>query len=338
MTMSRIILVIAAVLMGSGAFAQDIHFSQFFNAPLMLNPALTGKVNGTFRVGVNYRNQWFGALNGRTSFSTPALSFDAPIVLNNGDAVGVGAYIVNDQSSGGLYSRLQFFVTGAYHKALGKDNKHALSIGLQAGYIQRRLDINKILFQSQIGSDFNADPAAVASGENIDGTTSNVDINTGIMWGSKISQKFFFYTGVGLFNIIQPFNTFTQNADDLMRRVNASAGIDARLSKRFSLLPSFIYQWQAKAQETNVGLSGAIDVSDAFVLYAGAYYRVKDAVIPYLGADFKGVRLGVSYDVNASSLGQIDGGSNGSVELSFMYIGKAKPLPTVNPAMYCPRF
>ena len=38
--------------------AQDPHFSQFFASPLTLNPAFTGKFNGTVRVAGNYRNQW----------------------------------------------------------------------------------------------------------------------------------------------------------------------------------------------------------------------------------------------------------------------------------------
>ena len=38
--------------------AQDPHFSQFFSSPLTINPAFTGKFNGSFRVTGNYRNQW----------------------------------------------------------------------------------------------------------------------------------------------------------------------------------------------------------------------------------------------------------------------------------------
>jgi type IX secretion system PorP/SprF family membrane protein len=37
--------------------AQDPQFSQFYAAPLYLNPAFTGSTNQT-RVGINYRNQW----------------------------------------------------------------------------------------------------------------------------------------------------------------------------------------------------------------------------------------------------------------------------------------
>lgn len=337
MRFSKIYTLIAALLIVVSASAQDIHFSQFYNAPMMLNPALTGKVNGSFRVGLNYRNQWFGAVNGRTTFSTPALSFDMPIRLESGDAFGVGAYIVNDRSSGGMLSRLQFMLSGAFHKGFGSDNNHSISLGLQFGYIQRRLDIANIRFASQQGDGIFLDPN-LSSGENIDGTTSNVDVNAGFMWGSKFSDNFYMYAGVGLFNIIQPFNTFTTGSDDLMRRVSVTGGADIRVAPKFSLLPSVIYQNQAKAMETNVGLSGAIDVSKEFVLFMGAYYRVKDAVIPYLGADFKGFRLGLSYDVNASSLDKIEGGPNGSVELSLIYVKKYIPVPDVNPALYCPRF
>lgn len=333
----KILLLIAVMFVGQNLWAQDTHFSQFYNSPMTLNPALTGKINGAFRIGVNYRNQWFGPINGKTTFSIPALAFDIPFVLGNGDAFGVGAYVVNDRSAGGKFNRLKFMLSGAFHKAFGKEKRHSLSLGLQFGYIQRRLDINNILFGNQIGPDLTVDPNA-QSGENIDGTTHNVDLNAGLHWGSRFTDRVYVYAGISMFNMIQPFNTFTEGTDDLMRRISISGGLDARLAKRFSILPSLIFMHQANAQEINAGLSGAIDVSKEFILYTGVYYRVQDAVIPYLGADFKGVRLGLSYDINASSLGKIDGGPNGAVELSLIYVGKVKALPTVNPAMYCPRF
>lgn len=317
--------------------AQDVHFSQFYNAPQMLNPALTGKINGKFRAGINYRNQWFGQVNGRTTYSTPALSYDMPIHLSYGDVVGAGAYLVNDRSSGGLLTRLQVVLGGAYHKSFGEDGKHSASLGIQFAYIQRRLDINNIRFASQQGDGIFFDPG-ISSGENIDGTTNNVDLNAGFMWSSKLSKNAFIYAGIALYNMVQPFNTFTDDTDDLMRRLSISGGADVRLSPKFSLLPSFIYMNQAKAYEANLGVSGAIDINKDFVLYTGMYYRVKDAVIPYVGADYKGFRLGLSYDFNASSLDAVDGGHNGAIELSLMYIGKFVSMPDVKPSMYCPRF
>ena len=43
---------------GSTLLSQDIHYSQFYNAPLTLNPALTGIFRGDIRFQANYRNQW----------------------------------------------------------------------------------------------------------------------------------------------------------------------------------------------------------------------------------------------------------------------------------------
>jgi len=46
------------------ASAQDLHFSQYFNAPLLTNPANTGfEPDADWRAGINYRNQWAGILN-----------------------------------------------------------------------------------------------------------------------------------------------------------------------------------------------------------------------------------------------------------------------------------
>ena len=53
--------------------AQDPNFSQFFASPLTLNPALTGKFDGSVRVAGNYRNQWPTIEN---AFITKTVSLD----------------------------------------------------------------------------------------------------------------------------------------------------------------------------------------------------------------------------------------------------------------------
>ncbi len=338
MKFNRLICFILVLCLGGSVAAQDVHFSQFYNAPLLLNPALTGKINGTFRAGVIYRNQWFGAVNGRSAFSTPMVSFDMPIRMGNGDAFGVGGYVVNDRSSGGLLNRIQVVLSGAYHKGFGEDNNHALSLGFQAGFNQRRLDLAGINFSSMLGDNYTFDPT-LPSQENLGESTTNFDVSTGLGWSSKVSDRFYFSVGVAAYNLITPYNTFNSNEEDNMRRITGTLGLDIRVAKRFSLLPSVIYQNQAKAQETNLGLAGAVDFNKDFAMLFGAYYRVKDAVIPYVGADYKGFRLGLSYDINASSLNRIETTKNvGAVEISLMYVGRYIALPDVTSVIYCPRF
>src|SRR5829696_3271046 len=82
--------------------AQDPNFSQFFASPLTLNPALTGKFDGDFRLAANYRNQWPTINN---AFTTYTVSADASILksrISEVDQFGVGVMGFRDQSGNGV--------------------------------------------------------------------------------------------------------------------------------------------------------------------------------------------------------------------------------------------
>ena len=60
------------------ANSQDLHFSQFMNSPLLINPANTGFIpDGDFRLGANYRNQWasVSAFPYKSHWQTNPISF-----------------------------------------------------------------------------------------------------------------------------------------------------------------------------------------------------------------------------------------------------------------------
>lgn len=333
MNMKKLLTIVLLVATGS-LFAQDIHFSQFYNSPLTLNPALTGKVNGTFRVVANYRNQWFGNLDGKTGFSTGAVSVDVPIRLKK-DVIGVGGYFVTDRAGGGLLKNNTFMASVAYHKGLGSKNNHSLSLGVQAGFSQRRLDASTIRWASQFDSQQTFSDAL--TGENISNNSSGAfDMNAGLLYSGKFSERFKLFLGGSAFHLLTPEQKFANGsvAESTPMRIVGHGGLDIGLSSKISLLPSVIYMTQASASQLNAGLSLAFNVNTETTLYVGGYYRIKDSVIPYLGLDFKQFRLGLSYDVNASSLNR----TNGTLEASLMYIGKYTAMPNVNPALYCPRF
>ena len=74
--------------------------------------------------------------------------------------------------------------------------------------------------------------------------------------------------------------------------------------------------------------------------YAGLWTRfnnVNDAVIPYIGLEFGGFRLGASYDVNISSL-KTASQSRGGAELSISYRGFFDRDNSSRNAVLCPRF
>ena len=128
--MRRIVLAFiwGACLVPGSAVAQDPAFSQFFASPLSLNPALTGKFNGSLRVAGNYRNQWPQINN---AFITSTASIDGNILgsrLPAGDAWGIGALAMTDKTANGILTSNYFSVSTAYQKALDENGWNQLGM------------------------------------------------------------------------------------------------------------------------------------------------------------------------------------------------------------------
>ena len=66
--MKKYLLGFCLFVIGLSAMAQDFHYSQFYAAPLYLNPALTGSTELS-RIGFNYRKQWPGLEHDFNSYS-----------------------------------------------------------------------------------------------------------------------------------------------------------------------------------------------------------------------------------------------------------------------------
>ena len=129
--------------------AQDPNFSQFFASPLTLNPALTGKFDGVFRIAGNYRNQWPTIQN---AFVTKTVSVDFGLLknrLSDIDQLGVGVLAVTDRAGDGVLVTNYAGLSLAYHKGLDEDGFHQIGAGFQGTYINKRLDVGKVYFADQ---------------------------------------------------------------------------------------------------------------------------------------------------------------------------------------------
>src|SRR5690606_7730635 len=136
---------------GAQAFAQDIHFTQFDAAPLVVNPAFTGGFNGTFRAAGIYRNQWQSVT---IPFVTYSASVDAPIIrdLSIDDYLAAGLQIYNDKAGDGNLSNTSVLASVAYHKFLGGgggDPDKTLSVGFQGGYTSKSIDLSRLYFGNE---------------------------------------------------------------------------------------------------------------------------------------------------------------------------------------------
>ena len=126
-----ILLLIIVVSLVSESKAQDPNFSQFFASPLTLNPALTGKFDGLYRIAGNYRNQWPTFDN---AFTTATASFDMSIMRNrlpDIDRMGIGFMGFTDRSGNGVLLNNYASLAVSYHKGLDEDGFHQLGLGFQ---------------------------------------------------------------------------------------------------------------------------------------------------------------------------------------------------------------
>src|SRR5918993_290722 len=98
------------------AFSQDIHFSQFFEAPLLRNPSLAGIFAGDVRVQGVYRNQWNSVTNGYRTGSLNA-EYKMPIRKND-DFITAGVQILYDKAGDAGLTTSHLLPAINYHKSL----------------------------------------------------------------------------------------------------------------------------------------------------------------------------------------------------------------------------
>src|SRR5204862_5081599 len=191
----------------SEASAQDPNFSQFFASPLTLNPALTGKFDGVYRVAGNYRNQWPTINN---AFTTYTASFDAGILKNRipeFDQFGIGVLGFADDAGNGVLKNNALALSLAYHKALDENGYHQLGIGFQGAYVGKRLDVTKVTFEDQLTpSGFTGATSEVFPGQKV--SVSYFDMNAGILYNGSTDGYNDFYLGASMYHINRPKESF----------------------------------------------------------------------------------------------------------------------------------
>src|SRR6187549_3130178 len=125
---------ILAIAYTLAAKAQDPEFSQYYSAPLYLNPAFAG-TSEDHRFIANYRNQW---PNITTAFQTYAFSYDYNMASLNS---GLGILLLADKAGSASLKSTQ--VNFQYSYKVHLSEKWMLSSGLNFGIGFRSIDYNK---------------------------------------------------------------------------------------------------------------------------------------------------------------------------------------------------
>jgi len=319
--------------------AQDPNFSQFYASPLTLNPALTGKFDGQFRVAGNYRNQWPTINN---AFVTKTVSADFGILKNRipeFDQLGVGVLGFTDRAGDGVLVTNSAALSIAYHKALDEDGFHQIGAGFQGGYVNKRLDVTKVVFEDEL-TPFGFVPGTTAeffSNKQIN--VSYVDVNAGIFYNGSTNGYNNFYLGASMYHINRPKESFHGGDFILSTRTTIQAGGKIPMGNMNYIHLAANHSMQAKAKNTVVGGAFSYNINhnedNPTNIYIGGWYRFKDAAIPYIGLEFSGILIGATYDANTSSLKPASN-TRGGMELSLIYI--KQPNDPNAKKLNCPRF
>src|SRR5687767_4327570 len=112
----RKLLSILFSLFAINTYSQDIHFSQFFEAPLLRNPSLAGIFEGDIRVQAVFRDQWNSVTNAYKTGSFNA-EYKLPVGRSD-DFLTPGVQVLFDKAGTVGLNTTQFLPALNYHKSL----------------------------------------------------------------------------------------------------------------------------------------------------------------------------------------------------------------------------
>ena len=314
--MFRIITVFILLLSIALSHAQDPVYSQYYNAPLQLNPALAGNSISPF-LSANVRVQWPSLSSAYNSYS---LNYDQQIEGSNS---GFGIGILNDQAGNGILKHTKINATYAYTMRVNSD--HFIRGGVRAGFIQQSLDWDKLIFGDAIDPQFGAIspggtrfPTAEIQPGNTN--TTSFDIGFGLVYAGPD-----FYLGVAIDHLNNPSDEFLTNREKnfpgIPPRYTVHAGYEISLDKGNKLqestfiTPNILFTRQGGFTQLNMGLN--LQVRQ---LVGGLGYRISnvngDALIFAAGMRVEEWKFVYSFDFTTSQLGISQGGAH---ELGIVY-------------------
>lgn len=333
----HILIILILVAIQIKLFAQDLHFSQYYNAPLLVNPANTGfNPDYDYRVGGNYRNQWANVGN---PYKTMSVWGDTKLFTNRFEDgwMGVGVSLLKDVAGSGSLTSTRGYATVAWHQMLGYNS--LLSGGFGLGFVSKRIDISKLSFDDQWNGSFF--DVTIPSNEPFAYSQSTyLDLQMGLNYAYFASENVYFNAGISVMHVNTPRESFfdpSVSDNRVPRRFTAFVNSNIKIQDLWIINPNLYISKMGNAWETVVGFNANRDLTGdgSNQLVLGLYYRNKDALIPMVGYEANDLRITINYDATVSSLGSLNG-TRGAYELSIVKsgifpssAGKSVRCPTV---------
>lgn len=292
--MNRLYTLLLLLFVSGSVYAQDPEFTQFYATPVYTNPAMagTGQCDGGGRAVINYRNQW-PSLPG--TFVTTAFSWDQHFDKIGG---GLGILASRDVAGEGLLTTQA--ISGIYSYQLRVNRKFTMRFGLEAQFMQRKIDFSKLRFADQIQA--NRGFVLPTQEPLINDPINMPNFSTGLLGYTKN-----FYAGVAVHNLIEPVQSFYGDSKSkLPRRYTVHSGLVVPLDKRrnpnSTISPNILFMLQNKFTQLNFGF-----YYNKGPLVTGLWYRQtfgefknSDAVMFLVGFRKDKFKFGYSVDFTVS--------------------------------------
>lgn len=329
---------IAAAVAG---YAQDLHFSQWFNTPLTTNPANTGFIpEADYRLGVNYRNQWSSIMS--VPYKTMSVWGDAQLFRERIESgwVGIGGALLHDVAGSGSLTSTKLYASIAYHQMISE--AHLLSAGFNVGWSNKRINTSDLKFPDQFDGKFfdKALPTSVI----LDNPAINYfDVQMGLNYAYFPTENLYVNGGVSVLHLNRPRESFFApdgiTDDRIAMRYTAFGNASYKMSDELIINPMAYYSRQANASEIVAGgnLQYNLSGDGESQLIGGLYLRPGDALIPVVGFQWKNIRLMFSYDATTSSLKQYNNG-RGAYEFALIHNGFYDEYNGNRRQSFCPTF
>ena len=290
-------------------YGQDPVYSQFYNSPILVNPAFAGNTRGAL-VTVNYRNQWPSIANAYETFS---LTYDQRWNKSS----GVGLYVTTDAAGDGALKTTK--LGGIYSYRIRVQDEVFIKGAIDVAYGQTRLDQTKLVFLDNLDPQFGLmTPGGVSfpTQEVLSASPSRsyLDVSSGVLLYTPV-----FYGGISFKHMNTPnidfIDDFTGETGNLPLRWTVNAGAQINLDGGNNgddgtfISPNVLFVRQQDFWQLNVGA-----YVNVLQMFGGLWYRQTgnngDSVIASIGVKSGMFKIGYSFDYTVSGLTIGSGGSH----------------------------
>lgn len=336
-----IVIMMVAILPAGSGYGQDIHFSQFFETPILRNPALAGVFNGDLRIQAVWRNQWNSVT---VPYQTGSINGEYKLAVGKGDDfMTLGGQVLYDQAGSVALSATHVSPVFNFHKSLSSQRNMYLSAGFAAGIVQRKVDRSRMTTNSQYnGSDY--DPALSANETFVNNNYLYFDGSAGISFnmqlGNHADNNFFAGVAYHHFNQSAKVSFYSRSEVALDPKLVFSAGVKTSVNGYSFVTFQGDFSKQGPSSEIIGGMLYSLKLDDPadprYILSGGGFLRWKDAFVPVFKMDIRPFTFAISYDINISQL-KAASQSRGGFELSVSYQKFFENNSSID-AVRCPKF